>query len=180
LKPVANSIGAVSYTCIKYEDDKRMYNPLEPFPLSEVPAGSWSTYTLGDHKCGSIALLNKYYKVVVATDFRYEYVVDIWGDRAFRRDGKVWKLRYDEFGLANAAVNPNDEKEFDYLYYRFKEYNKQKLGSRKSATLFPTLPKKYLDSVPLPNTVMAFATAKGCVTGSTDAQYPLTYLLGIC
>lgn len=72
-------------------------------------------------------MIDKYYKVVITnpTTFTFEYVVDIWGDRAFStKDGKIWKLRYDEFGLANVAVNPDNENEFHYIYYKFKEYNK--------------------------------------------------------
>lgn len=98
-------------------------------PMSEVTA-TWPTstsniqaYTANDHKCGATLLTDKYYKVIMDSSFPYDVVVDVWGDRCFLKDGKIWKLRFDEFGKANACVDPAAESQRVYLYYDFKSYN---------------------------------------------------------
>ena len=65
------------------------------FSYSNVPAdsdASWETYTLIDHQCGSVSLLEKYYKVVVDPSFPFEFIADTWGSRCFKNDETVLKL----------------------------------------------------------------------------------------
>lgn len=129
------------YKCIKYWDDLRMYDPLEPFPISEVPPTTdlnWEVYTLIDHMCGQVSLKDEYYKVIISTSFPYTYVADLWGDRCFKNDQTISKLRLDEWGNANACIKADDENQKEYIAWDFKNYNWQK-DQKKSALLIPKL-----------------------------------------
>jgi hypothetical protein len=108
----ASLTSEVKSKCILFYDDKRMYDPMSPFPLAEVPADTdskWEFYTFEDNKCGSVSLEDKYYKVVIDTSFPYTFVADIWGDRCFKNDATTWKLRYDEIGNPNACIIPGEK-----------------------------------------------------------------------
>ena len=159
IEPTFTSASSIpTFRCIKIADNERMYDPMEPFPTSEVPDASaigWKTYTLIDHKCGSDPLHEAYYKVVIRNSFDYEVVADVWGDRCFFKDGRIWILRYDEYGLANACLDPAEMSQRYYISYRFKNYNDQKFAqSLHPAFRLPQVPKVFWNSKDDPDTTV--------------------------
>lgn len=127
IKFTASSLTSeVKSKCILFHDDNRMYDPMSAFPAGDVPANDdsrWEFYTFGDHKCGSISLNDKYYKVIIDSSFPYTFVADVWGDRCFKNDGSIMKLRYDEIGNPNACLIPGDKDSKEYITYKFKGFN---------------------------------------------------------
>ena len=191
LRPSASSLtSSVTYNCYNYADDENMYDP-----MSAAPSGVWPStgsseaqniqaYTGNDHKCGATQLIDKYYKVIFEQSFPYDVVVDVWGDRCFLKNGAIWKLRYDEFGEANACVDPAQESHRVYLYYDFKSYNEQKINNKLLATRIPALKQSTFKGDTTPHIEYdseGFEDDITCRDGETDAATILLQpRIGMC
>jgi hypothetical protein len=121
-----------------------------------------------------VSLVDQYYKVVFAewSQFgSYQYVVDTWGDRCFKKEGgNIYQLTYDQFGKANNCIEKFNEEDHYYISYYFKQFDLGKSVKFESVVL-PNLTKS------LPTTTLTLA---GSDTYDCKTDYPSDIATATC